>query len=168
MDPTLSEAIKEAYASADVRVVAYDTLEIAHPSFTQPIYVVRDWQDLVATLEDGVTEVTFVRFKFDLTRPEVSPDGVPQCRIDMDNVTREIMANLMLTRNSTEMIAVRYRQYIDTDLSRPQNDPPLRAVLTNIKADLWRVRGVAGFGDYNNKRFPTDDFTAERFPGLVA
>ena len=29
------------------------------------------------------------------------------------------------------------------------------------------VRG-AGFGDLNNRRFPTTDCTGERFPGLVS
>ena len=40
--------------------------------------------------------------------------------------------------------------------------------LTNIKADVFRVRATAGFGDLNNRRFPTTEYTGERFPGLVS
>ena len=75
-DVTLSEAIKEAYASAPADVVIYHTLEINHPAFSEPIYVVRDYQDLNANLEDG-TPVTFLRLAFNLVKPEVSATGVP-------------------------------------------------------------------------------------------
>lgn len=44
-DETLSEAIKEAYASAPADVVTLHTLEIRHPSFTEPIRVVRNYAD---------------------------------------------------------------------------------------------------------------------------
>jgi hypothetical protein len=40
-------------------------------------------------------------------------------------------------------------------------------VLSNISADVFKVRATASFGDLNNKRFPNEEYTAERFPGLV-
>ena len=55
----LSEALREAYASAPSDVVILHTLELRHPSFLdddgQPIAirVVRDNQDLTARLEAG-------------------------------------------------------------------------------------------------------------------
>lgn len=42
-DPALSEAIKEAYAAAPSDTVILHTLEIRHPTFTQPIRVVRNF-----------------------------------------------------------------------------------------------------------------------------
>lgn len=166
-DPTLSAAIREAYASAPSDVVVYHTLEISHPNFTQPIYVVRDVADLTAQLETGES-VTFVRFAFDFVRPEVSISGVPQCQITIDNVSRDILAAVQAAVGSTELIAVTYREYLSTDLTGPQNDPPLTMTLTNIRADVFKVTATAGFGDLNSKRFPRDDYTAERFPGLIA
>lgn len=44
-DPALSAAIKEAYAVAPSDVVILHTLEIRHPTFTQPIRVVRNFAD---------------------------------------------------------------------------------------------------------------------------
>lgn len=166
-DSTLSQAIKEAYASAPSDVIVYHTLEINHPSFTQPIYVVRDWTDLTATLETS-EEVTFIRYAFDLTKPEVSATGVPQCQVTIDNVSREILANIQLALQSIDKITMTYREYISTDLSGPQNDPPLTMTVLSIKADVFRITATAGFGDMVNKRFPSQEYTAERFPGLVA
>lgn len=165
-DVTLSEAIKEAYASSPADVVIYHTLEINHPAFSEPIYVVRDYQDLNANLEDG-TPVTFLRFAFNLVKPEVSATGVPQCTVEIDNVSRDILANVQLAMGSTALITMTYREYISTDLSGPQNDPPMTMVLSNITADVFKVRATASFGDLNNKRFPNEEYTAERFPGLV-
>lgn len=165
-DSTLSQAIKEAYAAAPSDVIIYHTLEVNHPAFTQPIYVVRDNQDLTAHLETG-EEVTFIRFAFDLVKPEVSATGVPQCTIELDNVSREILANVQLAMGSTDKITVTYREYISADLSGPQNDPPMVLTVLSIKADVFRVTITAGFSDLNNKRFPAVEYTAERFPGLV-
>lgn len=166
-DSTLSQAIKEAYAAAPSGVVVYHTLEISHPAFTQPIYVVRDTADLVAQLETA-EEVTFVRFAFDLKKPEVSATGVPQCTIEIDNVSREILANVQQAMGSTEKITVTYREYLSTDLTGPQNNPPMVLTVLSIKADVFKVTAVAGFGDLNNKRFPGVEYTAERFPGLLS
>lgn len=164
-DPTLSQAIKEAYASAPC-VPIYDTLEISHSAFTQSIYVVRDNADLTAHLETGA-EVTFIRFAFDIKKPELSPDGVPQCEVEIDNVSREILANVQLAVASTEPIKITYRQYLSSDLSGPQNNPPMVLTVSSIKATIYRITATAGYGDLTNKRLGTD-YTDTRFPSLAS
>ncbi|MGN2393239.1 DUF1833 family protein, partial [Pelomicrobium sp. G1] len=52
-DPALTAAIREAYASAPANEIVYHTLELRHPSFTQPLRVVRDWDTLTARLEES-------------------------------------------------------------------------------------------------------------------
>ena len=167
MDSALSEALAEAYAAAPANVVIYHTLEISHPAFTQPIYVVLDFTDLVANLETG-QEVTFIRSSFDLVKPEVSASGVPQCTVEFDNVSRDILDNVQLAMGQTDPITITYREYLSGMLDAPQNNPPLTMTLSNIKADVFRVRATAGFGDLNNRRFPNEEYTLERFPGLAA
>jgi len=44
-DPSLSAALQEAYAVAPADVVVLHTMEIRHPTFTQPIRVVRNFAD---------------------------------------------------------------------------------------------------------------------------
>lgn len=170
-DTTLSQAIKEAYAAAPSSEIAYHTLELWHPDFSSPIRVVRDVSDLTATLEssaprDPSSPVLFVGFGFDIIPPDVNYTGVPQCTIEMDNVSREIVANIELALASSEQISVIYRMFISSDLSAPQNNPPLTLTIISITADVFKVRAVATFGDLVNKRFPAQDYTVDRFPGL--
>lgn len=172
-DPSLSQALAEAYASAPSDEVIYHTLEFRHAAFTQPIRVVRDNADFTARLEATAPQnagemVTFVGFAFDLVRPEMSATGVPQCTIEIDNVSREILANIELAMTGIDPIEVTYREYLASDIEGPQNDPPMTMTIASITADVFRVRAVAGFADIGNRRFPREEYTAERFPGLVA
>lgn len=172
-DSTLSQALREAYASAPAGVVIYHTLELRHPAFSSPIRVVRDFADLTATLEatapaDPGATVSFVRFAFDFTKPEISATGVPQMTIEIDNVDRSIIANIEAALTTTSLVQATYREYISTDLSAPQNNPPISMTIMSITADVFRVKAVAGFPDLMNRRFPTLEYSAETFPGLIA
>lgn len=171
-DSTLSQALKEAYASAPDNVVQYHTLELYHPSFTQPIRVVRDFVDLEATLESTAPRnasqaVTFVGFAFDIVPPEVSATGVPTCQITIDNVSREIVANLELAIASNQAITIIYRLFLSSDLSGPQNNPPMTLTVVSMSADVFKVTATATFGDMVNRKFPSQMYTTDRFPGLV-
>ena len=171
-DGTLSQAIKEAYASAPANVVIYHTMELWHPAFPTPIRVVRDYADLTATLESTAPRnaseaVTFIAFNFDFTKPEVSAAGIPQITITMDNVDRSIVANIEAALGSTELVSVIYREFISTDLSSPQNNPPLSMTIMSVTADVFKVTAVAGFPNLMNKRFPTTEYSTEVFTGLA-
>ena len=171
-DPALSEAIKEAYASAPADVVILQTLELRHPNFTQPIRVVNDHRNLTATLEstapvDAGQAVEFIRFAFRFTLPELMTTGTPEIEIEIDNVDASIVAYMDAAAQSDQLIEVTYRPYLSTDLSAPQMDPPLTLVLHDVECDVFAVRGRASFGDFANYRFPTETYDQERFPGLV-
>lgn len=172
-DATLSAAIAEAYASAPSAEVILHTLELRHPSFSTPIRVVRDRKDLNATLEadapaDPGATVTFVGLAFDFILPEVNRSAVPEIEIVLDNVSGEILAYLDAAAQSADLIEVTYRPYLASDTSAPQMDPPVTLVLREVKADVFRVRGRAGFGDLGNRRFPSETYSSDRFPGLAA
>ena len=171
-DSTLSEAIREAYASAPVGLIIYDTLEINHPTFTAPIRIVRDHADLTAYLEDDAPanpgeEVTFIGYAFDVVKPEITPDGVTSMRIVIDNVSRMIAASIDAALESTDYVTIIYREYISTDLTGPQNDPPIKLYVTAITVDAFKITATCGFPNLANRRFPTQEYSAEEFPGLV-
>jgi hypothetical protein len=171
-DSTLSEAIKEAYASAPADDVIYHTLEIRHSSFVTPIRVVRDLVNLDATLEagapeDALAEVTFIGYSFDLIPPDVTTGGAPRLVIEIDNVARDILAAIEGAMSSNTLIEVIYRAFLASDLSAPQNDPPLTLTIFEINATPMRIRAVAGFRDIGNKRFPAEEYSTEQFPGLT-
>lgn len=172
-DSTLSQAIREAYAAAPADVIVYHTLEIDHPAFTTPIRVVRDVADLTATLEstaprDASQSVSFIAYRFDVVPPDVSSTAIPQCVIEIDNVSRTILTQIEAAMATTDLITCIYRQFISTDLSAPQNDPPLTLTVQTITATVFRIRATCGFGDLANRRFPALDYTAETFSGLIA
>ena len=171
-DTTLSPALKEAYASAPSNIIVYHTLELYHPAFSTPIRVVRDYTDLTATLEatalrDPSTAVSFTRFAFDFTKPEVSATGIPQITITMDNVDRAIVANIEAAMGTSDMVTVIYREYLSTDLTCPANNPPLEMTLITVSADMFKVTATAGFPNLMNKRFPTSEYSSTVFNGLV-
>lgn len=170
-DATLSAAIKEAYALATG--IIYHTLEFRHPSFTTPIRVVRGFEDITAGLEataplNAGQMVDFAAMAFELTKPEVSPSGVPQITITIDNVSREIISNIELSMGSTDLVQVTYREYLDSDMTAPQNDPPMSLDIMTISATPFQVSCTAGFPNLMNKKFPTQEYSAEVFPGLIA
>ena len=158
-DSTLSEAIKEAYASAPDDEIVYHTLEFRHPAFTQPIRVVRDYVNLTAALEAGAPlnggeMVEFVAFAFELQLPEKTERGMPEISITIDNVSREILANVELALGSTSLIEVTYRAYLSSDLSAPQNTPPMSMVVRHIDAEGVQMAARAGFEDLAGAAVP--------------
>lgn len=171
-DSTLSEAIKEAYASTP-SVVIYHTLEIWHAAFSVPIRVVRDVKNLSATLEstaprDASTEVTFIAYGFDVVPPEVISTGLPQITIEIDNISRDIVTAIEQATSSATPVTVIYRSYVASDLSEPANNPPLTLEVFQINVTKFRVKMIAGFNNLMNLRFPKMDYSAETFPGLIA
>lgn len=171
-DPNLTQAIKEAYASAPTDEVILHTLEFRHETFETPIRVVRDNADHDLTLEatapeDPDTEVTFLGYAFELKPPDVSTTGVPELVISIDNVSNEIEEALASATEAATKVEVTYRQYLLSDTTGPQNDPPLNMTLLSAKAQGMQVIGRATLVDVANKRYPGEDYTAIRFPGLV-
>ncbi len=171
-NPALSEAIKEAYASAPSGVVILHTLEFRHAEFSAPLRVVRNTVNITATLEDDAPEdggdaVEFQYYAFEFTLPEVSDGATSELIITIDNVNRVIVENLELAVQSADPLYVTYRPYLSTDLSAPQMDPPLTMLVQHIEVDIFRVTARCGFGDIVNRAFPSEDYTASRFPGLV-
>lgn len=173
-DPALSEALREAYASAPVNQVIYHTLELWHPAFAVPIRVVRDVRALDARIEATAARnagelVTFAPYAFDVVPPETLAETLPQVTIEIDNVGREIIAQIDEAIIAGAPIVVIYRQYLsDTAEDGPENDPPLQLTLIKVSATSTRIRAVAGFAMLLDRKFPRLEYDLETFPGLAA
>jgi hypothetical protein len=173
-----TEAIKEAYASADLTEIVLDTLELRHPNFVDDngnptaIRIVRAYQDYSLCLElnapvNAGQYVTFVGCPFDFTLPAWDETQVPQLQIKIDNVDRRITKYLEEASSSVVPIGVTYRPYLASDPSAPQMNPPFSFTLSKVVVDVFQVVGTATTNDVNNWPFPNDKYTAKRFPGLV-
>lgn len=171
-DATLTQAIKEAYASAPANVVIYSTMELNHPGFTQPIRVVNDRDSLEATLEatapvNPSQKVLFAAYAFRFNKPEVTANGLPQISLEIDNVDRSIVAAIEQAILTPDPITVIYREFISTDLSAPQNNPPIQLTVLSINATVFVVKATAGYQNFMNTRFPTTAYDSINYPGLV-
>lgn len=178
INETLSQAIKEAYATAPANVVTLNTLELRHPAFVDEfdqqtaLRVVLNNENITARLEGDAPlnpgeDVLFVAMNFSFTLPEIDDSGTAQIRVQIDNVSREIGDNIEKTILYPDSIAITYRPYLSDDLTQPQMDPPLTMEVSDIDLDVFKVTLTAGFADIVNRRFPAELYTAERFPGLV-
>ena len=171
-DPTLSDALAEAYASApDVPTV--HTLEFRHETLTEPIRLALWNSAWTAYLEADAPanpgeEVTFAAYRLDFKKPKISSDGVPVMSITIDNISRVIGEALGAATQSASPVQMTYREYLPNDTSGPQNDPPIHMEILSVTCDVFRITAQAGFPDLLNRKFPTLEYTAEEFPGLVS
>lgn len=170
-DSSLQDAIKEAYASAPSDEVILFTIELRHPNFTEPLRVVRDFKNLTAYLEadapeDAGQEVMFLAYPFDIQPPDTDEYGKPELTITIDNVGREVMTYIEEAVKSQDVIDVTYRLYLASDLSGPQNNPPMTMQCTSITATPKSITMVASFPDLSSKAFPKFKYTLEQFPSL--
>ena len=160
-DSTLSQAVKEAYASAPADEVLYHTLEIAHEDFTAPVRVVRGFDDITAG------GVSWVALPFDLAMPEASAGGSPRLTLTMDNVGPELMTALEAAAESSAPITVTYRAFLSSDLSTAVNSPPTVLTLSTVSATPTTVTATATLRDIANRKFPRAVYREDEFPGLA-
>lgn len=167
-----SQALKEAYASAPPDAIVLMTLELRHPSFDAPVRVVANTEDLTLTLEadapaDPSAGVLFVALPFALEAPAQEPDRLPEATVAIDNVSAEIGKALEAAVAARAPVDVTYREWLADDPSAPAF--VLHGMtLARATATPTRVTGSLTFLDLVNLRFPRDDYTIERFPGLAA
>jgi len=165
MNNSLTDAIKEAFASAPTNVVVHHTIEIRQDGVQPRIYLVRARHELVAQDEEGNT-LTFEPAGFQFTLPPSSEEGFQSINIAIDNIDQRVTDFVKLATSERTPVQVIYRPYLSTDLTQPQMDPPLVLYLRDIQANIMQVTGRATFMDVVNKRFPSILYSRDGFPGL--
>lgn len=153
---SLNEDLKTLYASSGVDVIL-PTLTFSHGAWDSDYYIVRDFNDLVANLENSGPEVTFQKFAFNINGPSKNTSGSQYLTIQLDNANRQLMDLLdqAITDVNRLPIRVTYRIYISSDTSGPQNDPPLTLSLRKVMVDNLRISGTAEITNLVNTKFPS-------------
>jgi hypothetical protein len=173
-DPTISEAIAEAYASNPVGSVIWETMELWHPAWTDPLYIVGDRLPLDARIEataerNAGAAVTFVPWSFTFVPPDMSQQSLPQATIDIDNVSREIGRQLDLAILDGRPIKVIWRTYLSgRQMEGPEHLPPIKMELKTVNMSVMSIRATLGFRDLLNATFPSLEYDSDHFPGLAA
>lgn len=121
-----------------------DTLEISHSLFSQTYYLTREPLSLTATLETA-QEVFFTGTNIEITLNSTKSDldqnfsfSLP----DLDNTLDDELDNIPLS--NTEKILLKYRVYINTDLSGPAQGPiNLEALSINQEKGVFTIAAGA-------------------------
>ena len=158
--PAQSEALLEAYASCPPNVKVYETLEINHPSFESPAYIVANvGDDMEFTLENPgspATPTTFVACPLQCGYPEQREGQAPSCTVKIDNVNRELVPQIEAALGVRAYITVTYREYLGSDTSEPAYGP-IEFVLSNVQMTGPTLTGTVVVKNLQNKQFPRKD-----------
>lgn len=189
----LSAELKKIYSDYSDTRQYYDTVQLFHPTFnsgivdyypsdisypsdssypndvdyvSQSYFLVRDKVDHSFLLDDGVTLQTFSAYPFNVVQPQVGEDQ-QDIGIVLDNVSRELLANIELAATSSTPIVMTFRVYMDGDNN--SQIAPISLNLTEIVVDMFQVSCKASRTDLFKRKFPFGDNTYYKynFKGLL-
>lgn len=170
---SLSEALAEAAAIAPVTRAMLSAFELWHPLLAEPVRIVNDHANLLATLEadaprDAGLEVEFLACAVRVTRPEESDTaGAPEITLSAANVSGLLSDALKLTRGSMDSWTIIERIYASDDTTGPAILPPMTLTLTGASLTGAGASIVASFGDAVNTLVPKTTFKIEEYAGLL-
>lgn len=187
-NPTLSDALAEAYASAPAARPIIDTMSVYYEGLVdetgQPTEVFvycgydgdrtnasgvleKDFRLEAGARVHGGTVQSFINVPFTVALPKVSGDSIAKGQLILDGVGREISAHLLAGIALGSSIEVTYRAYLaGLEHDGPQNDPPLVFSLENVSATPLQVKGDIALPNLGNKRFPGQIYETDRFPAI--
>lgn len=162
-DPSLTTAIKEAYALAPSKAII-KTLEFIHTDITTA-RINNDRVDHVCTLEDASTP-NFEAAAFEFKKPNSDDEGSKILTLVVDNTDYRISDIAETVKGSTTPITVKYREYLEDDLTTPQHDPPIIMEVEDIAFEGVLANIQVSFINFTNLQFLTQFYTRDRFPSL--
>ncbi len=173
--PTQNEALLEAYASCPPSARIYQTLEVNHPSFAEPFYIVANvGDDMQLGIEasadvNGGQIVTFIACPLTATYPEQREGQPPTSTVTIDNVNRELVPQIRAALSIRAYIQIYYREYLGSDLTEPAYGP-INFELVSVQMTGTKLTGTAMVKNLQNKRFPRIDknYSYTQFPSLLS
>lgn len=159
----MSTLIERVYASAGSEVII-DTIELACPAWTESLYIVKGYEDMLLGL-DGVTYKSFMAAPIAIALPKKSNQGNQTLNFAIDNVTGQAQRLIDTAMEASERITLTFRRYLNVDLSAPSERPFYATVLGgNVTGTTVQIE--AGFQDILNLAWPRDLYTSVFAPGL--
>lgn len=154
----LSDAIKEAYEHAPADVAFYDTLQIDHQSFIEPILVVRSHRTLSTNQGD------YLPVMFDFALPETEGGVRGEMTITVNCLPKEAMVKIREAACTRQKIEVTYRQYLEGNLD-PDAELPVSLQISSIKETHTGIEAKALLPDLEGAYFPRRVMTVAALPG---
>jgi hypothetical protein len=132
-------------------------LEIRHPQLAVPVRVVNDTQNIVVEGNE------FIACAFDVTLPDDSDNQVPQARLEIDNIGRELTQWLEQSGGGAGATC-RFIQVMRSTPNLIEYDITLD--LTGLSMDQTKVSGTLGYVDFLNQPAVTVYYRPETAPAL--
>lgn len=157
--------MQEAYAAVDHDGVIYDTLEIDHPAFDAPIYVIAGVEaDITLPLETG-SSVSFIATAFEFSPPGTSDSGPTPAKVKIDNVAGLMAPYFDQAVLSGAPISVTYRSYTTKDLSGP-GDVVGGLTLRQATLSPTSAEGELRFEEIDLQAFPRRTYDQDKYPSV--
>lgn len=164
-DDTYTAAVREALASGKKNDPILETIQVEHADLTEPLWLIKNNEDLTLTLEDD-TEQLFEAVGFQLKLPDTGSKGLQELIVQIDNVNKRARDFVREAKAAGGPIKVYYRVYLASDLTAPQNDPPMKLTLVDISVKELRISAKAKFANTLSTAFPKRVYTREQFAGI--
>lgn len=166
--PLLTEALQEAYASAQTQRSAVETLEVRYgdPNFDGgAFYLCTGYKAILFNLgADGWHTFQPMPFKFNL--PTQDATGAQGLSLSVENVNGEVLDFINNALASGEVVQVKYRVFFEDDPANSQTPRPLVLTIEGAKATLTGAVFSAKVADFVNRTFPNGFYAYTSFPGL--
>jgi hypothetical protein len=171
----MSEALEEAYATADTKAIPYGTLEFVHPLWDTPARILDGWDQIEARLETPSDSghagelVTFYPVPIDWVMPVTTPDEVPSFQFKFYDPSRMVMQKIFDAQDDPQPIQMYVRIFLSNHLDiGPETVPVPRYHVASVKINARSslITGRCIFQDYMGRSAPFRTYTLAEFPGL--
>jgi hypothetical protein len=149
-------------------------MEFLHPTFTDRPRIVADRQNFLGILEADAPYnagelVQFAAMPIEVLLPEENMESAaPTVTMRLDNVAGILTPYLNMALETLDPIEVIIREFASDDNSAPARLPPIRMVVRSASVGETSVTLQAAYSDPANRGFPTKDYIATQYPGLIA
>lgn len=152
---TLSLPALQAILAAETDEVFLTCITVAHDDLAAPLRFVDDRAEVVRTAG------TFLPFPFTITLPTDAEDELPQVRLAVDNVERELVVAVR-TLTSAPTVLVEIVTATDPDTVELACD----FTVLEVETDATEMVFTLGYEDVLNQAFPALTFSPSTAAGL--
>lgn len=160
MPNLLNDAIKEAYEYAPKDITYWDTLEINHQSFVEPIKIVNDYRPFVSL------QGTYIPVLFELTLSEMATGVVGELGLIINCIPlaeRKIIRSIAASRYTA---TIEYRQYI-AENANPDVEYALPFQIISVSENDIGIEIKAILSGVFSAKFPRRLMTTQSLPGCI-
>ena len=170
MSDIWTQAAQEAFATATGGVILF-TLELYHPSWTTPVFVVAGYDNITITLEPTAPrlagmQVECVALPFEVVDGKVEAATTPEVTLKIDNVSGEMAEHMELAAGSRYPVKAIPRTYLETNPTTPLQVLPFEMTVTNPSANDSTITCTLTVPDIMQRNFLTELMTSDQLPCL--